>query len=152
MQVIVYPTGAVGCAVVTPAPGQDTDTVAERDVPKGTAFLILDEADLPTSAPRAAWVLANGKLTIDADTAEELAKPRVPQSVTRAQAKIALLRSGHLDMVKTAVEANPEAEIWFEDAQTWERQNPYVIDLGEKLLGGSDVIDALFIAAGQIQA
>lgn len=76
----------------------------------------------------------------------------VPQSVTRAQAKIALLRAGHLDMVKTAVGASPEAEIWFEDAQIWERQNPYVIDLGEKLFGGATEVDALFIAAGQIQA
>jgi hypothetical protein len=152
MQIIVYSTGPVGCAVVTPAPGQDIEAVAERDVPAGVASLIIDDTALPVGAPPLAWKLAGGKITVDADTAAELAKPLVPQSVSRAQAKIALLRSGNLDKVKAAVATNDEAQIWFDDAQNWERQNPYVIDLGEKLLGGSDEIDALFISAGQIQA
>jgi hypothetical protein len=152
MQVIVYATGTIGCAVMTPAPGQGIDAVAARDVPAGAAAAILDDSELPVGAPSRTWKLADGKITVDADTLAEIMKPVVPRSVSRAQAKIALFRSGHLDMVKTAVEANPEAQIWFDDAQTWERQNPYVIDLGEKLLGGSEVIDALFISAGQIQA
>ncbi|AWN43177.1 hypothetical protein [Methylobacterium durans] len=110
---------------------------------------------LPTIWPRD----DDGKQT-DAALAEVLALyglgmssgASVPQSVTRAQAKIALHRTGLLDMVKTAVEADPEVQIWFDDASTWERQNPHVIDLGEQLLGGAAEIDALFIEAAKIAA
>ena len=85
MQIIVYSTCPVGCAVVTPAPGQHIDAVAARDVPAGAAFLILDDAALPTNAPAAALVLANGKITVDAATLAELTKPAVPASITDRQ-------------------------------------------------------------------
>lgn len=75
----------------------------------------------------------------------------VPQSVSRAQAKIALHRAGLLDMVKTAVAADAELQIWFDDAVTWDRQNEHVIQLGEQLLGDDPAtIDALFVDAGKI--
>lgn len=78
--------------------------------------------------------------------------PAVPASVSRAQAKIALHRAGLLGLVKTAVAADPEVQIWFEDALVWERQNPHVVALGEQLIGDAAGVDALFIAAGQIAA
>jgi hypothetical protein len=76
----------------------------------------------------------------------------VPASVSRAQAKIALHRAGLLDMVKTAVSGDPELEIWFTDATTWERNNPHVVALGEELIGDTASVDALFVAAAQIVA
>lgn len=65
MQVIVYATGAVGCAVMTPAPGHDIEDVAARDVPAGAAAAILDDSALPTGAPSSAWILAEGKISVD---------------------------------------------------------------------------------------
>jgi hypothetical protein len=78
--------------------------------------------------------------------------PGVPQSVSRAQAKIALHRAGLLDLVKTAVAADPEVQIWFDDATTWERQNPHVVALGDQLIGDAAGVDALFVQAAQIAA
>lgn len=81
------------------------------------------------------------------------AAPTVPQSVSRTQAKIALHRAGILDAVKTAVSADPELEIWFTDATSWERNNPHVVALGEGAMALSSAqIDELFVAAAQIAA
>lgn len=79
--------------------------------------------------------------------------PAVPQSVTRAQAKIAMHRAGILEAVKTAVAGDPEMQIWFDDAITWERKNPHIVALGEGALTLSEEqIDELFIAAAKIAA
>lgn len=78
----------------------------------------------------------------------------VPASVSSAQAKIALVRAGHIPAVKAAIEAlgDEEAAIWFTDARTWERSSPYVGKIAEAL-GLSDAeTDALFIAAALIAA
>ncbi|KTS09741.1 hypothetical protein SB2_11850 [Methylobacterium radiotolerans] len=84
----------------------------------------------------------------------------VPFLVTKAQAKIQLRRTPGsaegktmLDDVVAAVKvAGGEVEIWFDDAQTWERANPYVAALsgpdGLKLT--SDQVDELFIEASKI--
>ena len=80
-------------------------------------------------------------------------KPVVPQSVSRAQAKIALHRAGLLDAVKTVVSLDPEMQIWFDDAVSWERTNPHVTALGTGALALSPAdIDALFIQAAGIAA
>lgn len=74
--------------------------------------------------------------------------PPVPRSVTGAQAKIALLRAGLLAQVKTVVAAYPEeVQIWFSDAQVWERNNPYVLGIGLELSLTDDQVDDLFRAA-----
>lgn len=65
MQVIVYETGAVGCAVMSPAAGQDVEAVAKRDVPEGVASVIIDASELPIGAPAAVWTLSNGKISIN---------------------------------------------------------------------------------------
>ena len=85
-------------------------------------------------------------------------KPPVPGAVSRAQAKIQLLRTPGstktlLDDVKAAVEAaGGEVEIWFTDATTWERANPYVAQLGGALKLTDEQIDELFVAAAKIAA
>jgi hypothetical protein len=79
--------------------------------------------------------------------------PSVPQEVTRAQAKIALLRAGLLDQVEAAVSAaGGEDAIWYADALTWRRDNPYVASLGADLGLSPEQVDNLFLAAGTIQA
>lgn len=80
-----------------------------------------------------------------------------PAPVTRAQAKIQLLRAGHLDQVRTLLETSEaenaaEMRLWFEEALTWEYDNPYVIAVAGEL-GLSDEQRAdLFRAAAQIAA
>lgn len=104
------------------------------------------------------WDDSLGKPPTDAQIAKALATPEpapVPASVTRAQAKIALFRTGHLDAVKVLVqEAGGEVQLWFDEATTWERQNPNVLALGGpnglKLTDAE--IDDLFVLAAQIQA
>jgi hypothetical protein len=84
----------------------------------------------------------------------------VPSSVTSAQAKIQLLRTPGsatgktlLDDVTAAVQAKGgEINIWFTDARTWDRNNPYVAQLGSSLKLNAATIDGLFTAAAQISA
>lgn len=84
----------------------------------------------------------------------------VPASVSSAQAKIQLLRTlgaedkkTLLDDVTQAVQtAGGEAAIWFAEARTWERANPYVASLAQSLKLPAAQVDALFVAAAQIQA
>ncbi|WP_148291096.1 hypothetical protein [Methylobacterium sp. B1] len=84
----------------------------------------------------------------------------VPDAVTSAQAKIQCLRtpgaeSGKtlLDDITAAVQADGgEVEIWFTEARTWERSNPYVESLSTALKLTAKQVDGLFIAAATIAA
>lgn len=83
-----------------------------------------------------------------------------PAAVSSAQAKIQLLRTPGstedktlLDDVTSAVHATGgEAAIWFAEARTWERTNPYVASLSASLKLKSEQVDALFVAASKIAA
>lgn len=78
--------------------------------------------------------------------------PPVPESVTRAQAKVALYRAGLLDQVESAVSAaGGEVSIWYADAVNWSRNNPNVIALGALLGLTTEVIDGLFLMASEIE-
>jgi len=77
---------------------------------------------------------------------------QVPMSVTAAQIRIALIRAGLLDKVNSAI-TNGGAELaaWWDYAPLIERSNRYVAQQ-QKLLGLTDAqVDALFIAAAQMQ-
>lgn len=84
----------------------------------------------------------------------------IPTSVTSAQAKIQCLRTPSsragktlLDDITAAVQATGgEAQIWFAEARTWERNNPYVLSLSSGLKLTSDQVDQLFAQATQIAA
>lgn len=84
----------------------------------------------------------------------------VPTSVSSAQAKIQCLRTPGaatgktlLDDITAAVQASGgEVAIWFEEARTWQRSNPYVASLSSGLKLTSAQVDQLFIAAAQISA
>jgi hypothetical protein len=84
----------------------------------------------------------------------------VPASVSSAQAKIQCLRTPGsatdktlLDDITDAVEATGgEVKIWFTEARTWERSNPYVASLSSALKLKPADVDDLFIKASQIAA
>jgi hypothetical protein len=80
----------------------------------------------------------------------------VPASVTRRQAKQELLAAGLLDMVQPAIDAIEDemtrrmVQIYWDDAQDFERDNEWLITLGKQGLGLSDEqIDAFFVGADQ---
>ena len=57
-QRIIYPTDDGGVAVIIPAPdcGLTIEQIAEKDVPPGKPFRIVDVADIPTDRTfRNAW-------------------------------------------------------------------------------------------------
>lgn len=80
--------------------------------------------------------------------------PPVPD-VSRAQARLQLHRAGLLKGVEAAIAAaGGEVAIWYADAATWRRANPYIAQIGAALtppLTAGD-IDDLFRAAALIDA
>lgn len=81
--------------------------------------------------------------------------PVVPESVSRRQAKRALLDAGLLHLVDTAIAGMPSpqrerAEIDWAEAVEFRRDSPLVAFLGASLGLTSAQIDALFIAAAAI--
>ena len=55
---IIYPTDDGGVAVIVPAPncGLTIEQIAEKDVPAGKAYQIVDMADIPSDRTfRNAW-------------------------------------------------------------------------------------------------
>lgn len=73
--------------------------------------------------------------------------------VSSAQAKIALIRAGHMPAVRAAVAAaSEETQVWFSDARTWQRHNASVVAVGASLGLSDSEIDALFRDAAAIAA
>ena len=83
-------------------------------------------------------------------------KASVPASVTRRQAKQALLLNGLLANVQPAIDAIPDAtqrtmiQIEWDDSQVFERERPALIVLGSALGLTSAQLDDLFIGAAQL--
>lgn len=82
--------------------------------------------------------------------------PAIPQSITRAQAKLALLGAGLLDNVQPAIDAITDptqraaAQIEWDDRLTFERTNPTLIALATAMGMSSEQLDALFAAGAQL--
>jgi len=77
----------------------------------------------------------------------------VPQSVTRLQARLALIEANLWDAVTAyfqAAERTPAELAFFEDAQNWNRNDPVVIAASSALGLNDEQIDALFLAAAQM--
>lgn len=78
--------------------------------------------------------------------------PTIPTSITRRQARLALLHTGKLAAVESAIAtiADPvqqmAAQIEYENA-TWERGNPWIEQLGAQIGLTPADIDQLFITA-----
>ena len=83
-------------------------------------------------------------------------KAAVPASVTRRQAKQALLLNGLLANVQPAIDAIPDAtqramiQIEWDDSQVFERDRPALIALGSALGLTNAQLDDLFIGAAQL--
>lgn len=76
----------------------------------------------------------------------------IPQSVTRLQAKLALLDIGMLDAVEVLLNNDRRAKIYWEDAVTLERQNPTLLGMASSLNLTEQDLDNLFLAASKIVA
>lgn len=75
----------------------------------------------------------------------------VPQTVTKAQAKIALARAGLLDDAQALIEqADVEARIWWQDAQTFDRNHPLIEQIGAALGLDAEAINQLFRVAATV--
>lgn len=133
-----------------------------NDVKLANAMAALSVADRGRCVARAH---GDGTFTVEAPDALESAlradhppaPPPPPAPVTRAQAKIQLLRAGHLDQVRTLLETSKaenaaEMRLWFEEALTWEYDNPYVIAVAGELGLSDEQRAELFRAAAQIAA
>lgn len=74
----------------------------------------------------------------------------VPQEVTRAQAKLALLEFGLLANAEAAAASAGEAfQIAFNDALTFSRTSPTLLAMAQALSLSDAQLDALFVAAGK---
>ncbi|GJE27938.1 hypothetical protein [Methylobacterium organophilum] len=99
------------------------------------------------AAPKA-WMLQDGALV-----PAPAEPPPVPGAVSSVQAQIQLLRIGLLAQVKALVaEGTDEVKLWFDKASSWQRTNPYVVQIGTTLGLTSTEIDDLFRAAALIEA
>ena len=80
----------------------------------------------------------------------------VPQSVTRRQARQALLLAGLLDSVEPAINAIPDATqrrlslIEWQDSLEFERNRPLLVSMGTALGLTSAQLDQLFITAASL--
>lgn len=76
----------------------------------------------------------------------------VPASASKAQAQMALFNAGLLDPLELIVAGHPyrPVRIWYESANEWRRDNPYVSAIGTDLNLTDAQIDTLFIAAAKL--
>lgn len=76
----------------------------------------------------------------------------VPHSCSRRQGRLALLMLGLLEEAEAAISAMPEgsdkraAQIEYE-ADTWERSNPFLLQLWSQIGGTPESLDAAFALA-----
>ena len=102
------------------------------------------------------WLRAWDVIALTPVEIEAAQKARVPQSVTRRQARQALLLAGLLDNVQPAIDsiADPVqrsmAQIEWDDSQQFERKRPLLIALAAALGLGEEALDNLFIQAAQL--
>ncbi|MET4636142.1 hypothetical protein [Kaistia defluvii] len=80
---------------------------------------------------------------------EDIPPAPIPSEVSAAQAKLALDQAEILDDVEAMIAAHPvrAVQIWFADANNWQRGHPYVSALGLEMALDEQAIDTLFVAA-----
>lgn len=102
------------------------------------------------------WLRAWDVIALTPEEIEAAQKARVPQSITRRQARQALLLAGLLDNVQPAIDsiADPVqrsmAQIEWDDSQHFERKRPLLVSLAAALGLGEEALDNLFIQAAQL--
>lgn len=137
---------------------QLADMTADRDAQKAARETALSEAQTAkvaaeTSAASLAEQLAAAQARI-----AELEQPvplvnGVPQQVTNYQARSALISADLFSAVDAAVRAQGPAsqayQAW-EYANVFSRSSPFIVDMGAALGLTAEQIDALFVAAAQV--
>jgi hypothetical protein len=106
------------------------------------------------------WIPAAGSAIGDLWDGQSFTKPEpvvvVPRSVSRRQARLALLDAGLLASVQPAIDAVQDAtqrakmQIDWDDSQEFQRDHPTLLALGSALGLDSAGIDALFSAAAAL--
>lgn len=106
---------------------------------------------IPAQDAGIGWSYSGGVFTAPAAPA-----PVVPASVTRRQARQALLLAGLLDSVDPAIAAIADpteramAQIEWQDSQDFERHRPLLVSLATALGLDSAALDQLFITASTL--
>lgn len=99
---------------------------------------------------RAAGTVAGVRAVRPLTPEEIAARNPVPASVSSAQAKLILLEDGFLDRVEAIVAAMPRAvQIWYGNANVWERDNAYVRGIGLELDLTEADLDEMFRRAAR---
>lgn len=103
-----------------------------------------------------AWIPSGAALMTDAEVDAHLNPPPIiiiPQSISRFQARAALLAAGLLSDVEAAVAAaDPFAQLAWAEAQEWRRDSPTLLALAHGIGLTDTEIDDLFIQAAAIRA
>lgn len=144
-----------GYALVFPAPQPEFNPVTQRAQEIAPMLTVKGHYEQQWEIVELFSTQAEKDAAIAADI-EAKRKASVPVSVTRRQAKQALLLNGLLANVQPAIDAIPDAaqramiQIEWDDSQVFERDRPALIALGSAL-GLSDIqLDNLFIEASQL--
>lgn len=153
--------------------GEDLYELRKR-LPKGARFVTVNPDDsirVVHTDPDHVWPAEGGRLystteEVPTDPSVLLSKRfnptslkiedkpvEVPVKVSKAQAQLALFNAGLLDDLEVIILNHPyrPIRIWYESANEWRRDNPYVAALGPELGLTEEQIDALFIAASKFK-
>lgn len=96
-----------------------------------------------------AW-LAEGNTSLSPNE-DQLVEWRSKQSITRLQARLALIDEGLWEAVMAfAAQADARTQAFFEDAQTWKRQDPTLIAAAPLLGLSAEQLDQLFKLAATL--
>jgi len=78
-------------------------------------------------------------------------EPKIIPAISAAQAKVALLHFELLGQVKTLLPTfGEEVQLWYDNASTWERTNPYIQAFSDALGLTSEQVDDMFIYASDL--
>ena len=97
-----------------------------------------------------------GRWRLAAAPLEPAAPPAVPEKVTRAQGKAALVRAGLWGQVIAYIKTLKSdekllAEIALNDTNEWERGSPFLLAVAKHLGFSAEKLDELFAAAAEIE-
>lgn len=144
-----------GYALVFPAPPPEFNPIIQRAQETAPVLTAKGHYEQQWEIVELFSTQAEKDAAIAADI-EAKRKASVPVSVTRRQAKQALLLNGLLASVQPAIDAIPDAaqramiQIEWDDSQVFERDRPALIALGSALGLSDTQLDNLFIEASQL--